>query len=67
MKKIFTYLIIILLFTGIFGLSLQSVNIKEEAPVIGSALDFISPAVAYADSDTFETPYDPPPPPIDGG
>lgn len=65
MKKILTYLLIIFIFGSIFGIAVQSVNnnIKEDAPVIGSVLEFISPAVAYADS--FFGPDRPEPPPKD--
>ena len=68
MKKFFAYVVMSLLFVSMFGIAIQSVsnNIKDDAPVISGALDFISPAVAYADSDTVKGPYVPPtPPPID--
>ena len=67
MKKFFAYVVISLLFVSMFGIAIQSVsnNIKDDAPVISSALDFISPAVAYADSDTISVPNMPPPPPKD--
>jgi len=67
MKKFFAYVVISLLFVSMFGIAIQSVsnNIKDDAPVISATLDFISPAVAYADSDTVIAPRDPPPPPID--
>jgi hypothetical protein len=63
MKKILIYLLIILIFGGIFGVMVQSANnsIKEDAPVISSVLEFIGPAVAYADS--FSGPASPDPPP----
>lgn len=65
MKKFFAYIVISLLFVSMFGIAIQSVsnNIKDDAPVISSALDFIGPAVAYADSDTVDGPHVPPPPP----
>ena len=67
MKKFFAYIVISLLFASMFGIAIQSVsnNIKDDAPVISGALDFIGPAVAYADSDTVPAPRMPPPPPID--
>jgi hypothetical protein len=68
MKKFFAYVVISLLFVSMFGITIQSVsnNIKDDAPVISGALDFISPAVAYADSDTVGGTLVPPtPPPID--
>jgi|GEM_PF-1708275 len=67
MKKFFAYVVISLLFVSMFGIAIQSVsnNIKDDAPVISGALDFISPAVAYADSDTVSVPHHPPPPPKD--
>ncbi len=65
MKKILTYLLIILIFGGIFGIMTQSANnsIKEDAPVIGSVLEFIGPAVAFA-GDSLDGPKLPDPPPI---
>jgi len=65
MKKILTYLLIILVFGGIFGIIAQSANnnIKENASVISSVLEFIGPAVAYAD-DSLSGPKPPEPPPI---
>jgi len=65
MKKILTYLLIILIFGSIFGIMAQSANnnIKEDAPVIGSVLELIGPAVAYAD-DSLDGPKPPEPPPI---
>lgn len=65
LKKILTYLLIIFIFGSIFGITVQNINnnIKEDAPVIGSVLEFIGPAVAYAD-DSLNTPQNPPPPPI---
>lgn len=68
MKKFFAYIVISLLFVSIFGIAIQSVsnNIKDDAPVISATLDFISPAVAYADSDTVKgVDPAPTPPPID--
>jgi len=67
MKKFFAYVVISLLFVSMFGIAIQSVsnNIKDDAPVISGALDFIGPAVAYADSDTVDVWRHPPPPPID--
>lgn len=67
MKKFFTYVVISLLFVSMFGIAIQSVsnNIKDDAPVISATLDFISPAVAYADSNIVDEIKDPPPPPID--
>jgi hypothetical protein len=68
MKKFFAYVVISLLFVSMFGIAIQSVsnNVKDDAPVISGALDFISPAVAYADSDTVDGPGPVvPPPPID--
>ncbi|HEC78519.1 MAG TPA: hypothetical protein ENI34_05170 [candidate division WOR-3 bacterium] len=70
MKKVLTYLLIVLLFGAIFGLSLQNfnTNIKEDAPVISSFIDYLMPAPAYADTnDTTGIKLPPPPPPpIDG-
>jgi hypothetical protein len=65
MKRILTYVLIILVFGTIFGISLQGVNhnLKEDAPAISAVLEYITPAVAYADSDTVTTPWNPPPPP----
>lgn len=65
MKKILTYLLIIFIFGSIFGIAVQSVNnnIKEDAPVIGSVLELIGPAVAFAD-DSLTGPQAPKPPPI---
>lgn len=65
MKKFFAYVVISLLFASMFGIAIQSVsnNIKDDAPVISGALDFISPAVAYADSDTVGGTFVPPTPP----
>ena len=63
MKKILTYLLIILIFGGIFGVIVQSANnsIKEDASVISSVLELIGPAIAYADSFTGPEIPDPPP------
>lgn len=65
MKKILTYLLIIFIFGSIFGIAVQSVNnnIQEDVPVISSVLEFISPAIAYAD-DSLTGPQPLPPPPI---
>lgn len=64
MKKILTYLLIILIFGSIFGIAVQSANnsIKEDTPVISSVLELIGPAVAYAD-DSLSGPEVPKPPP----
>ncbi|MEO0129792.1 MAG: hypothetical protein ABIL02_06100 [candidate division WOR-3 bacterium] len=62
MKKAITYIIILLVLGGIFGLGMHQNN----NPVLGSTVDIIAPAVAYADSDTTRGPKPPdPPPPID--
>lgn len=63
-KRIISTLIIILVLGTIFGLSLHQ---HHNDPVMGSLIDIISPAVAYADSDTVGAiaPPPPPPPPID--
>lgn len=65
MKKILTYLLIILIFGGIFGVIVQSANnsIKEDVPVISSVLELIGPTVAFADS-SLDGPKPPEPPPI---
>ena len=67
MKKFFAYVVISLLFVSMFGIAIQSVsnNIRDDAPVISATLDFISYAVAYADSDTIDVVRPLPPPPID--
>ncbi len=59
MKKAITYIIVLLVLGGIFGLSMHQNN----NPVLSSGLDIITPAVAYADSDTVKIPGPPPPPP----
>ncbi len=65
MKKISTCLIIMLLLGGILGIAFHGVHntIKEDASAIISALEFICPTVAYAD--TLLVPNPQPPPPID--
>ncbi len=60
-KKIISITIIVLVLGGIFGLSIQQK--KNDSPVIGSVVDVIMPAVAYADSDTVGDKFPPPPPP----
>ncbi len=61
MKRAITYIIILLVLGGIFGLSMH----QNSNPVIGSGLDIITPAVAFADSDTVGAVKPaPPPPPI---
>ncbi len=63
-KRIISTVIIILVLGTIFGLSLHQHN---NNPVTGSLIDIISPALAYADSDTVKgisPPPPPPPPPI---
>jgi len=67
MKKLLTCLLIVLILGGVFCIAIQTNNnIKKDAPVIGSVLEFISPQLAYADSDTVGgIPPSPPPPPID--
>ena len=68
MKKILTIAIIGLMFGAIFGITLHqtSVQIKNQAPIIAQALNFLSPAIAHADSDTIGGIKPPPlpPPPI---
>ncbi|MEO0094475.1 MAG: hypothetical protein ABIL46_08820 [candidate division WOR-3 bacterium] len=59
MKKAIAYIIILLVLGGIFGLSMH----QNSNPVLGSSIDIIGPAVAYADSDTVGIPKPPPPPP----
>ncbi|MEO0137331.1 MAG: hypothetical protein ABIL74_03970 [candidate division WOR-3 bacterium] len=59
MRRAITYIMILLVLGGIFGLSLRPHN----NPIIGSTVDIIAPAVAYADSDTVKSPMPPPPPP----
>lgn len=50
MKKLFVYLLIILLFGAIFGIALSNSNVKEDSPVVGAVLDVFMPTIAYADS-----------------
>ncbi len=59
MKKAITYIIILLVLGAIFGISMH----QNRNPVLNSGLDIISPAVAFADSDTVGAPKPPPPPP----
>lgn len=59
MKRAIIYVLILLVLGGIFGLSLHQNNNS----VIGATIDIITPAVAYADSDTVRGPKPPPPPP----
>ena len=61
MKKLFVYLLIILLFGAIFGIALSSSNVKEDSPVVGAVLDvFGIPATAYADDTGKGVPVPPP-------
>ena len=62
MKRVVIYLMVLLLFGGIFGIAIQD-SVKEDVPVISSALQLFAPTVAYADSDGANKP--PPPPPTD--
>ncbi len=68
MKKLTTITIILLILAAVFGLTLHqtSIRMQDQSPVIARALDFLSPAIAYADSDTVRGPgpIEPPPPPI---
>ncbi len=59
MKRVITYIIILLVLGGIFGLSMHQNN----NPVLSSTVDIIGPAAAFADSDTVGGPKPPPPPP----
>lgn len=60
-KRLISTIIILLVLGTIFGLSVHQ---KNNEPVLGSVMDIISPAVAYADSDTVgeKIPPEPPPP-----
>jgi len=59
-KRIISTILVLLVLGSIFGLSMHQ---KNHNPVTGSVMDIISPAVAYADSDTVKAPQIPPPPP----
>ena len=50
MKKLFVYLLIVLLFGAVFGIAISNTtNIKEQTPVIGTVLEvFAIPGAAYA-------------------
>jgi hypothetical protein len=64
MKKVVSYLIILTLMAGVLGAILSNnARNEKETGVVCSILEFISPAVAYAD--TVGDPKPPPPPPID--
>ena len=68
MKKLLTYLLLVLMFGAVFGIALHDVrsDIQKETPVVSTVLECITPAIAYADSDTAYGPgTKPPPPPID--
>uniref|UniRef100_A0A7C4X925 Uncharacterized protein n=1 Tax=candidate division WOR-3 bacterium TaxID=2052148 RepID=A0A7C4X925_UNCW3 len=65
MKRFISYILILLVLGGIFGLSIHQQNIKTDNYVVGSVLEILTPAVAAADSDTAGAPKPPaPPPPI---
>ncbi len=65
MKKLLIIVVIILMLGAVFGVCLHqtAVQIQDKAPVIAKALDFMIPAIAYADGDTINGPFPPPPPP----
>jgi hypothetical protein len=66
MKKLLSISLIILMLGAVFGITLHQISaqMQDEAPVIAQAIDFLSPAIAYADSDTVggKLPLPPPPP-----
>lgn len=59
-KRIISTIIVLLVLGAIFGLTLHQNNSNQ---VMGSVIDIISPAIAYADSDTVSGKLPPPPPP----
>ncbi len=70
MKKLLVYLLIVLFIGGVLGIALQTPqsNVVKKVPVVGSALQILTPVSCYADSDTageYIFPPPPPPPPID--
>jgi membrane associated rhomboid family serine protease len=62
MKKMFVYLLIILMFGSLFGVALsRNHTLKDDAPVVGAVLGvFVMPVAAYA-QDTSNTGTEPPP------
>jgi hypothetical protein len=62
MKKIFVYLLIVLMFGSVFSIALSRTNtLKEDIPVVGTVLEaFVIPATAYA-QDTGNIGTEPPP------
>ncbi|MEO0205390.1 MAG: hypothetical protein ABIL22_01795 [candidate division WOR-3 bacterium] len=63
MKKILTYISIVLVLGAIFGLTMHQQNIRPDNQVMGSVLEVLVPSVCYADSDTVGKKAPPPPPP----
>lgn len=65
MKKLFIYILIIAVFGTVFGGILHNLrNTTHDNPEVSIVLDYITPVIAYADSDTIGGPgFDPPPPP----
>ena len=62
MRRLFIYLLIVLMFGAVFGIVLSNNNtLKEDLPVVGTVLEaFVIPATAYA-QDTGNTVTEPPP------
>lgn len=67
MKKFYSIIMVLMMLGAIFGLSLHqtAAHIHDSVPVIAQALDFVTPAIAYADDTTGGKEPTPPPPPFD--
>ena len=62
MKKLLACFITILLLVGVFGIGIHvSRDVPDNTSIIDSALEYLCPMTAYAD--TSKAPLDPPAPP----
>lgn len=65
MRKIMIGFLLIVLISGIFAVAIQSMSFKKATPEIGTVIECLSSAIAYADSTYAPKPPQPPPPPDD--
>lgn len=62
MKKLLACFITVLLLVGVFGIGIHvSRDVTRDPSIVDSALEYLCPMTAYAD--TAMAPLDPPPPP----
>ena len=63
MKKVFIFLLVVSIAATAFSGIIQNIRTPDNNPGTAVILDYIAPAIAYADSDTVANRDVPPPPP----